>query len=278
MAHLDDLPIDPAREHALAGGTPPAGPAWARLALVALAVVVLGGLGWFVWQRTRPSPAAPASAATALPEAAAPPKAAVMLPPLEAMDPYVRTLLSGLSQHPLLLKWLATDDLVGGMATAIDQLAQGQSPARDLAVLKPQAGFTARPAGDAFVLAPASAARYSPMVDAVTSIEPKWLAEAYLTLEPRIAEAYTAQGHPGHVRDALRRAVATLTATPDVTGEIRLMKSGSGYVFADPALQSLPPAQRHLLRMGPEQAARVREAVRAFGAAVAAGSEPATPR
>jgi hypothetical protein len=99
-------------------------------------------------------------------------------------------------------------------------------------------------------------------------MEPKWLAEAYLTLEPRIAEAYTAQGHPGHVRDALRRAVATITGTPEVAGEVRLLRTGSGFVFADPQLQALPAAQRHLLRMGPENAARVRDAVAAFAAAV----------
>ncbi|MCL4837280.1 MAG: DUF3014 domain-containing protein, partial [Thermoanaerobaculia bacterium] len=43
--------------------------------------------------------------------------------------------------------------------------------------------------------------------------------------------------------------------------------------FADPELEALPPAAKHLLRLGPDNARRVQEKLRALAAAV-----PLTPR
>jgi hypothetical protein len=194
----------------------------------------------------------------------------VTLPPLDEMDPFLRTLLSGLSPHPQLLAWLATDDLLGAAATAIDRLAQGQTPARNLAPLRPGAAFAATTRRGQTFVDPASFARYDPLVAAVASVDPAKLADAFVTIEPRLAEAYARQGHAGSVRDAVQRAAAVVVGTPDTPEAIALVKMVSGWGYANPALEALPPAQKHLLRMGPANAARVRQAVSAFAAALAA--------
>jgi hypothetical protein len=186
------------------------------------------------------------------------------------MDPFVRRLVTTLGTHAELLKWLATDDLVGAIATAIDRLAQGQSPARDLAVLRPAQGFSVvRRGGDR--IDPASFARYTPLVQAVAAVDPQALAQAFTTLRPRLAEAYAKQGHPeGGFDEAVRRAVAVVTSTPDAPADAALVPGVGGYAYADPALERLPPAQRHLLRMGPENARLVKDAASRFGAALSA--------
>ncbi|MGE0363641.1 MAG: DUF3014 domain-containing protein [Vicinamibacterales bacterium] len=272
MSQLDDLPLDPARDGAGPATTfETPRPSWAPLALIAVAIAVLGALGWYVWQRSRPTPqTATASAAPAAeaPAAAAP---AVVLPPLEQMDPFLRTLLSGLSAHPQLLAWLATDDLLGSLATAIDRLAQGQSPARDLAPLRPAAGFAVATRRGATVVDARSFARYDGLAAAVASVDPARLAEAFRTIEPRLSEAWARQGHSGSVRDAVQRAAAVVASTPDAPDEIAVVQRVSGYGYANPGLESLPPAQKHVLRMGPANAARVRQAASAFAAALAAG-------
>ena len=44
-----------------------------------------------------------------------------------------------------------------------------------------------------------------------------------------------------------------LLATPTVDGPIRIVPGkGATYAFADPRLEALTPAQKHLIRMGPE--------------------------
>ena len=49
-----------------------------------------------------------------------------------------------------------------------------------------------------------------------------------------------------------------LIATPIPQGPMRVVEGrGATWAFADPALEALDPAQKHLLRMGPDNAARV---------------------
>jgi hypothetical protein len=193
-----------------------------------------------------------------------------VLPPLEAMDPFLRTLLAGLSTHPQLTAWLASDDLLGATATAIDRLAQGQTPARDLATLRPGASFAVTSRRGQTIVDPASFARYDGLVAAVASVDPARLAEAFATIEPRLSEAYARQGHTGSVRDAVQRAAAVVVATPDTPEEIPVVKKVGGYGYANPDLEALPPAQKHLLRMGPANVAKLRQAVSGFATALAA--------
>ena len=49
-----------------------------------------------------------------------------------------------------------------------------------------------------------------------------------------------------------------MLATPDVSGPIRLIKPEAFYLFADEDLESLSAGQKVLLRMGPENAARIK--------------------
>ena len=78
-------------------------------------------------------------------EAVLPPdaEAARPLPPLDQMDTFLRALLGTLSSSPELARWLTTDDLIRQMANGIDRIANGASPASELAVLQPKGAFAA---------------------------------------------------------------------------------------------------------------------------------------
>lgn len=282
MTSFDDLPLDPERgEPATMQPAAPSSSGPKAAALVVLATALLAGGVWFYLSRQRepaPAPDGPAGVPAAATQtiADAPPVAAT-LPPREAMDPYLRELFATLGSHPELLKWLATDDLVGSIATAIDRLSLGQSPARDLAVLRPAQGFAVTRRGGATYVSPTGYARYAPLVDAVAAVDPVRLAAVFATLRPRLAEAYARQGHPdGGFDEATRRAVQVVATTPDVPADAALVPGAGGYAYADPAYERLPAAQKHLMRMGPEQVRRVREAARRFGEAL--GQAPAATR
>jgi hypothetical protein len=279
MPSLDDLPLDTGRGTESVTPSAPSSPG-PRVVYVAVVALTVAAAAWVIYTRTRPAgPAvsAPAGNASGTASGAAtatsPP---VALPPLAEMDPVVRGLLSALTSQPELLKWLATDDLVGSMATAIDRLAQGESPARDLAVLRPGQGFTTVRRDGATRIDPASYARYAPLAQSVNAIDTARLAAAFTTLRPRLAEAYVAQGHPeGGFDEALARALGTVIATPDVPADAALVPGVGGFEYADPAVQRLPAAQRHLLRMGPDHVRAVRDATAKFAAAL--GVTPIRP-
>ncbi len=281
MTSPDDLPLDPERTDSatVAPSAPPSqGPKVAVLVLLAAAVFAAGI--WYYVSRNRGPGAAPGDTATTAtasipPSPADAPPVAVTLPPLEEMDPYVRELFAALGSHPELLKWLATDDLVASIATAIDRLAQGRSPARDLAVLRPRQSFELTRRDGVAQAAPSSYARYAPLVEAVAAVDPVRLAAVFTTLRPRLAEAYARQGHPGGGFDeAVRRAVQVVATTPDGPEGAALVPAKGGYAYADPAIEGLPAAQKQLMRMGPEHVQRVREAARRFGEALAATPAP----
>ncbi|MFN7976791.1 MAG: DUF3014 domain-containing protein [Vicinamibacterales bacterium] len=271
MSSFDDLPLDQGRD-ATEPVTPsaPSSPGPRIVAVIALAAAVAAGAWYLV---SRPATSGPTAAAATTPPAptAIPDEHpdATPLPPLAEMDPLMREFVSALSTHPSVLAWLATDDLVGSLATTIDRLAQGRSPARDLAVLRPKDGFGTVRRSNVTQVDPKSYARYTPVAQAVASIDATRAAEFYERIQPRLDEAWRVQGHPeGGLDEAVRRALATVTTTPDIPADAALVPAAGGLKYADPAYENLPEAQKHLARMGPANVQLVRDAARRLGAAI----------
>lgn len=280
MAALDDLPLGSGPDDATeVAPSAPSSPGPRVVLFGVLIALAIGASVWYYRTWPRATPASTTAAAPASPsEALVSPPVVPVLPPLPEMDPYVRTLLTALSANPELLKWLATDDLVGAIVTAVDRIAQGQSPARDLAVLRPTQGFSVA-RGDGVARADAAAyARYAPLVAAVATVDPAQLAAAFKTLMPRLSESYIAHGHPeGGFDRVAAKAIEIIASTPDLPADAALVPGVGGYAYADPALERLPAAQKQLLRMGPDHVRRVREAARQFGAALAAPATTTAP-
>ena len=67
----------------------------------------------------------------------------------------------------------------------------------------------------------------------------------------------------------MTRALAHLLETPEVPATARLRQGkGTNYVYADPTIERLSPAQRQVLRLGPDGARRVKATLRAFATAL----------
>jgi hypothetical protein len=241
------------------------------IAIIAIAIVaILAGGAW--WMSRRPAPAQNATPAavtsTEAPIDKAPPPP-VNLPPLDQMDGYLRPLLAALSSRPELADWLATDDLLGQLASAIDQAAAGASPARDLKVIKPAGAFLPGGRGDRRVMDPASYRRYDGLVQTVTSIDASNVAKIYKTIRPRLNEAYRRMGNPtGDVDRALALAFDILLDTPVVKDPIPIVLDEGTWVYADEELEALRPTQKQLLRMGPANVDRMLVWLRALQAAL----------
>lgn len=223
------------------------------IAIIAVALVVfLAGGAWWM-SRSRPSQNASPSAVTATDAPVdKPPPPPVNLPPLEQMDDFLRPLLAALSSRPELVKWLATDDLLGQLAAAIDQASAGASPARDFKVIAPSSPFVAAGRDSRRTIDPAGYRRYDGLVATVTSIDASNVAKIYKTIQPRLNEAYQRMGNPtGDVDRAVQKSLDILLGTPVVKDPIALVEGdGAGWVYADDDLEALHPTQKQLLRTG----------------------------
>jgi hypothetical protein len=187
------------------------------------------------------------------------------------MDAFLRPLLSALSSRPELAQWLATEDLVGQIAAAIDQAATGASPARDFKVVAPTTRFAASARGGSRrAIDPASYRRYDGLVQTVTSMDASNVARIYKTIRPRLDEAYQRMGNPGgSVDNALLKAIDILLDTPVVKDPIAIVEDGkAGWAYADDDLEELQPSQKQLLRMGPANVERLLAWLRAVRSAL----------
>jgi Protein of unknown function (DUF3014) len=242
------------------------------IAIIAIAIVVFlaGGAWWMSRRKPVPQNATPAAVTgteAPIDKSDGPP---VNLPPLDQMDAFLRPLLSALSSRPELARWLATDDLVGQLAAAIDQASAGGSPARDFKVIAPASQFTAGGRGSRRTIDPASYRRYDGLVETVTSIDAASVARIYKTIRPRLNEAYQRSGNPtGNVDNALLKAIDILLDTPVVKDPVSIVEDGkAGWAFANDDLEALEPTQKQLLRMGPANVERLLAWLRALKSAL----------
>ena len=77
-------------------------------------------------------------------------------------------------------------------------------------------------------------------------------------MEPLLDEAYREIAPPGaDFRDALSEAIDRVLEVEVPALSPELDEAVLSYRYADPDLEELSPAEKHLLRLGPERAARV---------------------
>ena len=247
-------------------------------ALLALVALVAGA--WWVFLRAPagdPSdePAAVASqslATSASPEPSAPgddasddPAAAprLPLPPLDASDARVRDEVGGLSSRAEWVDWLAPEDLVRRFVASVANVAAGESPRAHAQHLAPEASFQTVEIGDRVSIDSASYRRYDLAADVFASLDIGAAVALYHDMEPLFEEAYAEIGDPRQTfRDTLATALDRLIAVEVPDEDVALVRHATHYKFADPELEALSPAAKHLLRMGPTNAEKVQQKLR----------------
>jgi hypothetical protein len=245
--------------------------------IVAAALVAAAGAAAyfaFIWRPRAAPVTAPTSAPSVVvndnPPALGGTADPITIPPLDASDGVVRTLVQALSESPAVMAWLPTNGLIRNVTVVVTNIAEGATPAKQLRVLRPSSAFRIVERNGTPYVDPRSYDRYSRIADAVASVNPGGAARLFATLKPRIEEAHRELGGLNQSFDrTLERAIVALLETPVVDGPIPLKPKGIGYAYADERLESLSAAQKQLLRMGPRNMriiqARLREIALALG-------------
>lgn len=195
------------------------------------------------------------------------------LPPLSRSDGWVRVEAAALSERPAWKQWLQTEDLVRRFVAAVDEVAAGNSPTASVPFLRPRGGFGTVVRGGTVVTDPRSFRRYDVLAEVVASLDAELCAALYRRAAPLVEEAFADLGYPDtRFEERLEAALELLLATPVPSGREVLVQPAVRWEYQDERLEGLEPAQKQLLRMGPDNVRRVqdklRELARALGLAV----------
>ncbi|MGB9005412.1 MAG: DUF3014 domain-containing protein [Candidatus Aminicenantales bacterium] len=245
----------------------------ALLAVIALAVGV-----YLLFFRVKPvedlkSGTTPAKAGTVGTETAG---AIPVFPPtpLNDSDDLIRKLTKELSSDPRLDSWLQTKDIIRKFAAAVDAIAEGRSPEKQIDFFVPQGKFQVLKKGGREIINPVSYERYNPAAEAFVSFNARDCVRFYRGLKNLIQEAYRELGYPDRDFDlTLRRALIELLETPVVEGDILVERKVKTYVFADPKLEGLSEAQKHFLRLGPLNVSAIQLKLREMALALGVPAE-----
>jgi hypothetical protein len=200
------------------------------------------------------------------------PSATVPLPALSESDSALREMLGVLFGNAAFDQLFHRQDIVRHVVATIDNLPR-KTVALRLMPIKPAPGtFRASGPEGALVIGPDNAARYAPYVRALESVDSAKLVSLYVRLYPLFQEAYAELGYPsGYFNDRLFEVIDHLLATPDVRAPVALVQPKVMYEYADPELQQLSAGQKMLVRMGPENEAKVKAKLRELKRALTRG-------
>ena len=264
---LDDLEVAQVEEEGPWAPLPPPRSRGPQVAAALVAVAIVAGLLFFLLHRSAEPKAAspkPPSAPLASEEPRATPPPIEGLPALDESDAFVREQLSKLLPGSSFASFLAQSGLVRRFVAAVSNIAQGENPAPHLRLLAPKDPMRAVWVGGRFVIDKKSYVRYDAVCDVVSALDADAAAKAYRRLSPLIEAAARDLGGQGQFDSVLSLALARLIETPVPRGDVVLIREPPLYRFADKELESLAPAQKQLLRMGPRNEGIVQGKAREF--------------
>ncbi len=271
--------LDPEMDDIDAAAPPPSSRLPWIIALVA--ALAMGAAGYLYRTNQTPAPAlAPASPVEPIesaPDPGVPEPAAEAVPPpappVVRGDPNkaIRRLGAQASDSRELRRWLEAQGLLQRFAAATHIVAAGHSPVAPLSFIKIPGRFEAIEEGtkdERYFMGRAQFRRYDGFAKAIASIDAGACGRAYRALAPHFRAKYAEVAEPGErFDDLVTHAVHRLVRVSVPTERIELTVTGATYFYADPALEALSPAEKHILRMGPENARLVQRALKQCAAA-----------
>ncbi|MGL1955771.1 MAG: DUF3014 domain-containing protein [Colwellia sp.] len=182
------------------------------------------------------------------------------LPLLDDSDDWLKTKLPTLTWRKELLKLVIDDDMIRRFVVFTDNFAQGIVAYEHSPFVKPNEKFSPDLASEHFDNKHSvwqwneqSSTRFGLYVDLLRSFESESLIEWYIELKPLIDQAYSELGYNDDdftttLQDAITRVLDMELPKTTVT----IIRPSVMYQYQDTELESLPDADKLLLRLGRE--------------------------
>jgi len=240
-------------------------------------LVILGGIAaaYYYWQmhdtasptplarsEAPPAPETKAEPAIRHPVQAAPSSGKPLPLPGES-DAAMQDVLAGLFTGKLAEELFDLKEIVRRFVVTVDNLPRKKVSMR-YRLFKPVLGkFLVTGEGENFLASPDNYRRYSSYVWLAEAVDTRKLVAVYVHFYPLFQQEYQNLGYPkGYFNDRLVEAIDDLLAAPDIPGRIKLVRPNVLYQFADPNLEDLSAGQKIMIRLGGENAARIKARLR----------------
>lgn len=184
----------------------------------------------------------------------------VALPELDSSTP---TVLQNLDSTDVNIRPLKSSQLIRDAVVLMDNISNGSIVRERTIIQRPDGRFSVLEVDGELYIDESSYRRYDAIVDWFVSLQPEALVENYELFKPLVQEAYAEIGYPeSDFNNTLLEAIDVVLDTPVPDGLVQVEDDSVMYTFANDSYESLPAAQKQLLRMGPENIERVKEKLR----------------
>lgn len=191
------------------------------------------------------------------------------LPLLAASDEFVATALAEVIDQPALRELFNLEQIVRRIVVTLDNLPREKLPQRLRPIEPPGARFEVIVRDGESFIAATNGSRYLRYVELFEALDTSLLLRLYRRLYPLCQQAYAELGQPNaSFHQRVVEVIDHLLAAPVAPDPVRLVQPKVFYEFADPALQSRSAGQKLLLRLGNDQAARVKAKLREIRSAL----------
>jgi fermentation-respiration switch protein FrsA (DUF1100 family) len=181
----------------------------------------------------------------------------ISLPDLNDIDSFLRLELVDTFGRQL-DTLLANDALVDRIVATVDNLPRSHVAEQVRPVGRLPSEFRAIDE----TIDPANYERYRPLIDMFTLADPDTVMDLYRRYYPLLQQSYEDLGYPNaYFNDRVVQVIDHLLSTPIPDEAPRLIRPHVLYEYEDAELEALSSGQKLLLRMGPENAGRVKRAL-----------------
>ncbi len=183
----------------------------------------------------------------------------VALPDLNDIDAFLRLELVetfGIQLDAL----LANDAMIDRIVATIDNLPRSQVAERVRPIGRLASNFET--STDDTTISVGNYERYRPMIDMFTLANPDSISDLYRRYSPLLQKSYESLGYPNaYFNDRVVQVIDHLLATPEPEQPPALVRPHVLYEYENPEYEALSSGQKLLLRMGPDNAGRVKRAL-----------------
>lgn len=187
-------------------------------------------------------------------------KPAKPLPALADSDDAIQESLSRLFDVQRLGELLIFKGFINRVVVTVDNLPRTKLPEQQLPSNPPHGKFLVKKeSGGATAIDPENYKRYTKYVQLLEATDSRKIAAVYFHFYPLFQEAYSDLGYKSaYFNDRLIEAIDDLLATPQVKDPVKLVQPSVFYKYADPRLEGLSAGERLMIRIGDDNAARVK--------------------
>ncbi|NNC99602.1 MAG: DUF3014 domain-containing protein [Gammaproteobacteria bacterium] len=184
---------------------------------------------------------------------------------LDSSDQSIEQDINSRLNNSALLEWLGEAELIRKAVAVVDNAARGHVARKLLDLPAPNSALQVDGDAPGMLVDPQSYARYDDYVDMIMALDSSTLHQLYLQYHPLLQQAFAELGNPNpNFDDALAAACQIALDTPEISGSLLVQRVEGSIVFVDQEIEALPDLQKLLIRMGPDNRARVKRKIAEF--------------